>query len=338
MIETVKTLCALNGVSGSEDAVRDYILTRVMPYADKIDTDAMGNVLVFKKGAKDAGKIMLAAHMDEVGLIITHITDEGYLKFSAVGGIDRRVLLGKKVFIGEKALPGIIGVRAIHLVSAEEEKKSPAIDEMYIDIGAPDRDAALKLVSPGDVAAFEGSVYEYGDGWIKAKALDDRMGCAIMIKLIESNLPCDTWFAFTVQEEVGVRGAATAAYALAPDTAIVIEGTTAADFPSVSGEKRITICGDGAVISLMDGGAIYDRKLFAAIRDTADKNGIKWQIKSRVAGGTDAAAIQRAGAGVTVGGLSLPVRNIHSPTSHAKISDIEAIYALITKYLEEYSA
>ena len=229
MLDTIKTLCYLSGVSGSEDEVRDYILERVMPWADKIETDPMGNLLVFKKGARTPDQtVMLAAHMDEVGLIITDVTADGYLKFACVGGIDRRVLVGKRVAIGDNSIPGVIGIKAFHLVKPGEEKEVPKLDQFYIDIGAEDREEALSIIHLGDVAVFDDTVVEFGDGFLKAKALDDRVGCACLIKLIERDLPVDTWFAFTTQEEVGTRGAITAAYRLQPDIALIVEGTTAA--------------------------------------------------------------------------------------------------------------
>ena len=207
MIETLKTLCALPGVSSFEDEVRDYIKGRVVPYADDIRVDAMGNLIVFKKGAKSTGnKLMLCAHMDEVGLIIRSITEEGYLKFACVGGIDRRVLLGKQVVVGERKVPGIIGLKAIHLTTAEERKNVPRLEEYYIDIGAKDKAEVEGLVSLGDCGVFISDIVEFGDRMLKAKAIDDRVGCAVLVKLLEEELPMDCTFVFTVQEEVGTRG------------------------------------------------------------------------------------------------------------------------------------
>ena len=208
MLETLKTLCYLSGPSGYEDEVRDYILERVMPHADEVMTDSMGNLIVTKKGrVAPTKKIMLCAHMDEVGIIITGIDDDGYLRFDFLGGVDRRVVIGKRVYIGKNRIPGVIGIKAYHLVDKEEEKSVPKREEMYVDIGAASKDEAEGLVPLGDYGVFDDSVYEFGEGFIKAKALDDRVGCAYMIKLLESELPCDCTFAFTVQEEIGTRGA-----------------------------------------------------------------------------------------------------------------------------------
>ena len=225
MIQTLKTLCALPGVSSREDRVRDHIRRRVEPYADSVRTDALGNLIVFKRGAKAAGnKLMLCAHMDEVGLMVKSVTDEGCLRFGCVGGIDRRVLLGKRVVVGEKAVPGVIGLKAIHLTTAEERKKVPKLTELYIDIGAKDKEEALAQVELGDVCTFDSDVTEFGDGMLKAKAIDDRVGCAVMMKLLEEDLPIDCTFAFTAMEEVGTRGAFGAAFSVTPEIALVLEG------------------------------------------------------------------------------------------------------------------
>jgi len=339
MLDTLKTLCYLSGVSGAEDEVREYILERVMPYADELSSDAMGNLIVFRKGAAATERrLMLCAHMDEVGLIVTGYTDDGYLRFDCVGGIDRRVLIGKRVYVGADRADGVIGIKAYHLVDKDEEKTAPKTDELYIDIGCTDREQAQKVASLGDRCVFYDSIVEFGDGFLKAKAIDDRVGCAAMIKLIEGSLPCDIYFAFTVQEEVGVRGAKTAAYSVRPDVALVLEGTTATDLPDIDGGKRICRAGDGVVIPFMDGGTIYDRELYAALTRIADENGIKHQTKHRVAGGTDAAAIQRSRAGVRAAAIACAVRNIHSPACVGKISEFEDLLRLAGLFAESFAA
>lgn len=339
MLETVKTLCALSGASGNEDDVRDYILERIMPFSDKITTDAMGNLIVSKKGkVQGSRKVMLCAHMDEVGLIITGIDDEGYLRFDYLGGIDRRVIIGKRVHIGKNRTLGVVGIKAYHLVGKEEEKTVPKREDMYIDIGAKDSDEAKKLVSLGDPAVFEDGIEEFGDGFIKAKALDDRVGCAALIELIESDLPCDCTFVFTVQEEVGTRGAKVAANTVMPDCAIVLEGTTAADLPEVPEGKRICHLGHGLVVPFMDKGTIYSRNLYKIVTQLADNNEIMWQTKTMIAGGTDASVVQRSGIGVDTIAISAPLRNIHSPSSIAKISDFENMPRLTTLLLEKLAA
>ncbi len=329
MINTLKTLCALSGVSSFEDEVRDYIRQRVTPYATDLRVDAMGNLIVLKKGARATGnKLMLCAHMDEVGLIIKSITEDGYLKFGCVGGIDRRGLLGKQVALGEQKVTGVIGLKAIHMTTAEERKKVPKLEEYYIDIGVKSREEAEKLVGIGDCGVFVSDVVEFGDGMLKAKAIDDRVGCAVLVKLLEEDLPMDCTFVFTVQEEVGTRGAFGSAFSVTPEIALVLEGTTAADNPALDESLQVCWPGKGPVLSWMDGGSIYDRGLFELLRDLADRNGLPWQMKHYLAGGTDASAIQRTKSGVRVAGISAAVRYLHAPSSVANISDMEHMLTL----------
>lgn len=334
MLNTIKTLCSLSGVSSAEDEVRSYLIREASPYAEKIQVDAMGSLLIWKKGKKAAGnKLMLCAHMDEVGLMVRWITDEGFLKFDTVGGVDRRVLIGKQVFVGGDRIPGVVGLKAYHLVSAEEEKKIPKLDEFYIDIGAADQEGAEKLVSVGDLAAFSGETVEFGDGMLKAKAIDDRIGCAVMLNLLREELPMDCVFAFTVQEEVGTRGGFGAAYSVTPDIALVLEATTAADAPNTADHKKICSPGKGPVIPFMDGSTVYDREFFELLRKLAEREGIPWQTKHYLSGGTDASAIQRSKEGVRVCAVSAAVRYLHAPSSVASIRDFEQIFTLAKAFI-----
>ena len=335
MLDMLKTLCALPGVSGNEDAVRDYIRREAAPYADELRIDAMGNLIVFKKGlARPKGIVLLAAHMDEVGVIVTEITEKGFLRFAFVGGIDRRVVLGKRVFIGKNAVPGVIGLKPIHLTEDGEEEKVPPLKALYIDIGAQSREEAESLVSLGDFGSFDPTIVEFGDGWLKAKAIDDRVGCAAMLTLLKQELPVDTWFAFTVQEELGTRGAFGAAFSVKPDYALVLEGTTAADLPSQKGGAKVCIPGKGPVLPFMDGGAVYDRGLFERLKALAEANGIPWQTKTYISGGTDASALQKTAGGARVAAISAAVRYIHSPSSVACVRDLPHIPALARLFLD----
>ena len=338
LIDTLKALCALPGVSSHEDAVRDYIRQMIAPYASSIRTDAMGTLIAEKKGTAPGQKsLMLAAHMDEVGLMIHTITDEGYLKFSTVGGIDRRVLIGKRVLVGDNAVPGVIGLKAYHLTSAEEEKSVPKLKDFYIDIGARDGKEAKALVSHGDAAVFDSDVLTFGNGFLKAKAIDDRIGCAVMIELMKRPLPMDCTFVFTVQEEVGTRGAFGAAFSVKPDIALVLEGTTAADLPTMPAHQRVCAPGKGPVVPYMDGGTFYDRELFQLLRTLAKEYDIPWQTKEYVSGGTDAGAIQRSREGVRVAAISAAVRYLHTPSSVAAISDFDHILRLAELFITAVS-
>ncbi len=329
-------LCRLSGISGDEDRVREYIREKAAPYADSMRTDALGNLIVFKKGAKSTGnKLLIAAHMDEVGLIVTRITDDGFLKFDFVGGVDRRVAIGKPVVVGENNIPGIIGLKAIHLVKRDEMRKTPKTDALYIDIGAKNKEEALKLVQPGTYGCFVGDPEEFGDGLLKAKAIDDRVGCAIMLSLLKKDLPMDVTFAFTVQEEVGTRGAFGAAFSVTPEIGLVLETTTAANLPDVEPHRQVCAPGKGPVISYMDGATIYDRPLFEKLRDLAEANDIPWQTKEYIAGGNDARTIQRTKSGVRVAAMSAAVRYLHAPTSVGSMADFENMERLVMLFLND---
>lgn len=335
MLNLLKQLCALSGVSSWEDEVRDFIRTQAQPYADSIRTDAIGNLIVFKKGKKPTGnKLLLSAHMDEVGLMVKKIEEDGTLRFSTVGGIDRRVLLGKRVFVGEKRIPAVVGNKPIHLTTKEDRKSVPKLDQLYLDLGVEKREEAEHLVSLGDVATFDPECMEFGNGMLKAKAIDDRVGCAVLLTLLKEDLPMDCTFVFSAQEEVGTRGAFGYAFSVKPKVALVVEGTTASDIPGTP--EHMTVCapGLGPVIPFMDGGTIYDRGLFELLRRLAEENGIPWQTKHRVAGGTDGRTIQRSRQGVRVAGVAAAVRNIHTPSSVASLADCEEMLKLARLFIQ----
>ena len=272
--------------------------------------------------------------MDEVGLIVTRATEDGFLRFDFVGGVDRRVALGKPVVLGPDKIPGVIGMKAIHMLSAEERKKVPKTEALYLDIGAADKEEALSKVPLGTYGFFVGEPEELGDGLLKAKAIDDRVGCAILLELLKEELPLDVTFAFTAQEEVGTRGAFGAAFSVTPEVALVLETTTAADLPGVEGARRVCAPGRGPVISYMDGGTIYDRSLFETLRRLAEERQIPWQVKEYIAGGNDARTIQRSKAGVRVAALSAAVRYLHAPASVGSLSDFEDMLKLTRAFLE----
>ena len=319
----LKELCLINGTSGDEGKVRDYIITQIKDYCE-YSVDNLGSIIAYKKGRKaPAQKISFNAHMDEVGFIITGITDDGYLRFTSVGGIDSRVCLDRIVTVGKKAVKGVIGDKAFHLLSSDEKDRCPSFDDLLIDIGATSKNEAEQYVSLGDFAYFDCDYVELGNGYIKAKALDDRIGCMLMIELIKSELEYDTVFCFNVQEEVGLRGSKCTSYAVDADIAIVLESTTAADLDGVSGANRVCVLGDGPVISFMDNRTIYDRELFELGFTVAKENNIPAQTKTAVAGGNDAGAIQTSGDGARVMAISLPTRYIHSGASVVKASDID---------------
>lgn len=324
----LKKLCLLNGISGDEHKVCDFIIEQIKDYADVISVDNLGNLLVYKKGKnKPQNKLMLSAHMDEVGLMVTDITSSGYIKFDEVGGIDKRILLGKEVGIGSGNISGVIGVKPIHLAKGDESSEIPSLSDMYIDIGADSREEALKHISYGDSINFISEFTETDDRII-SKALDDRFGCFVLINMIKSELDYDMIFAFVVQEEVGLRGARVAAYSIAPDYALVIESTTAADVPEIDSTKQVCNLSQGAVISVMDRATIYDKELVKEAFECAESIGVKSQYKRAVAGGNDSGAIHQSRGGVRTLAVSLPCRYIHSPSCVADKQDCESVFAI----------
>lgn len=328
-LHLLEKLCRTPGISGREHAVRKLILEEIEPYVDRWDIDGLGNLIVFKKGVqRPKRKVMLSAHMDEVGFIVTHITKEGYLKFADVGGIDPRVAAGRTVTVGEARVPGVIGVKPIHLLKGEEKDKAVPSEELCIDIGAHDQEEALLHVQPGDDVCFE-DFFEAANSRIKAKALDDRAGCMVLISMIRSELPYDLYFTFVVQEEVGLRGACAAAYSVDPDAAIVVEATTAADIAGVDEDRRVCKVGGGAVISFMDRRTIYDREYYDWAFQIAKSQQVKCQAKQAVAGGNDAGAIHIARGGIRTLAVSLPCRYLHSAVSMISEDDLTAVETIV---------
>ena len=330
-MKLLERLCKCNGISGDEGKVRELIIEEIKPYADSITVDNLGNLIVHKQGKNRAkSRLMLSAHMDEVGLMVTDITSDGYLKFDEVGGIDRRVLLGKSVTVGMNRINGVIGVKPIHLCKGDEVGRISELSEMYIDIGADSKENAVEYIKYGDSIDFVSDFNVTADS-ITSKALDDRFGCLVLIELIRCELEYDMDFAFVVQEEVGLRGAKVAAYTVDPEFALVIETTTAADVPEIDENKQVCNLSDGAVISVMDRRTIYDKEMIALAFDCAEKTNIKAQYKRAVAGGNDAGVIHSSRSGVRTLAVSLPCRYLHSPNCVVNKQDCENMLKLVSE-------
>ena len=328
MKELLKELCLADGVSGDEGTVRELIINRIKDVCD-FRVDNLGSIICFRKGRKPAPKkLMICAHMDEVGFMITSVRNDGTLSFGCVGGIDPSVIIGRQVRVGKERINGVVGSTAVHNLSKEQREKAPETDSLYIDIGAADKAEAEKYVSPGDCAYFSSEFTELGTR-IKSKALDDRAGCAMMIELIREEPEYDTYFVFNVQEEIGLRGSAASAFAVAPDYAIVLEATTAADIDGAAGAKRVCELGRGPVVSFMDRHTIYDKELYRLAFDIAKEEGLPCQTKTMIAGGNDAGAIHVSGRGVRTIAVSLPCRYLHSPSSVIESADLESTYRLV---------
>ena len=334
MLDLLKQLCMLDGTSGHENAVRDYIISQLngAPYR----VDALGNLIVEAKGKQPAkNKVMLCAHMDEVGVTATFIKSDGAVKFSTVGGISPAVLLGRQVRF-EGGAVGVIGVKPVHLCGEEEKNALPDAADMAIDLGADTREQAEALVRPGDTAVFTSEYTMMGDK-ILSKAIDDRAGCAIMLDMIRKGVAYDTVFCFNVQEEVGLRGAAVSAFSVAPDYALVLEATTAADIIDAPEEKQVCVLGRGPAISFMDNATVYDPALFKKALALAEENGIPAQPKTMVAGGNDAGSVHKSRAGLRTLTVSVPCRYIHSASCVCDKNDVLATRQLAEK-LNEYFA
>lgn len=323
LLEEMKELTRLRGISGCEDEVRDWIIGKLEGRCDSYRVDNMGNLIAHKKGkAKGEKKVLFSAHMDEVGFLITHVTKEGMLHFATVGGVTPAVTAGRPVRIGKNAVPGVIGTRPIHLVTEEEGKEYAKIEDMRIDIGAKDKEEALKLISLGDQATFIGPWKELGEGSVLARAIDDRAGCALLLDLMAEDLPYDCTFAFVVQEETGCAGSKAVAFQERPDIAVAVESTTAGDLPTAPEDRQVCRVGAGPVISFMDKGTIYPWDLYRKAAGIAEAAGIPWQTKEGVFGGNDARSYASSAGGAKVLAVSLPVRYLHSANTLVNKKDI----------------
>lgn len=338
LVERLKELTRLDGVSGNEKPVREYLIRLVKDHVDKFWVDATGNLITYKKGLAGGPKVMLAAHMDEVGLMITGINTDGLLKFQTIGGIEPRVLVGKRVRIGESKVPGVIGYKPIHLQSPADRKAAVNKKSLTIDIGAKDREQAEQSVEIGDAVAFSYDPVEFGDHKLMGKALDDRSGCAVLAELLKNDYPFDLYGCFTVQEEVGLKGAKTASYAVNPDIAIVLEGTTCYDVTGTSEHMMSTWLGKGPALTIMDRAVINDRALLAFVTRLADRGKIPWQYKKTISGGTDAGRIQVSREGVKVVTMAVPCRYIHTPTSILDTRDFIHLLKLADETLKNLPA
>lgn len=325
----LKELCEINGASGREEKVREYILDKIGGKC-RCRVTPLGCIIAEYKGGKTPeSKLMISAHMDEVGLIVTGINSDGTLDINCVGGVDADAVIGRTVVL-ENGLYGSVGAKPVHHLSEDERKTPPKFGSLYIDIGAQDRSEAEKHVSPGDYAYFTCGYDISDDNFIRSKAIDDRAGCAVMLAMIlENALKYDCTFTFVTQEEIGLRGARTAAFEVVPDYALVIEATTAADIPLSSGDKKCCILGNGPVVSYMDRSTVYDRGLYALSKRIAEENGINWQTKTLIAGGNDSGAIHISRGGVKTCAVSVPCRYLHTPCCVINEKDYFDSFALV---------
>ena len=338
-ISLLSNICEAPGVPGYESKIRDLIINEVTPLVDDISVDNMGNVFALKKGNRNPEnkKIMIGAHMDEIGFMVTYIDDQGFLRFTTLGGFDPKTLTAQRVIVhGREDIVGVMGTKPIHVMTAEEKTKLPKLQDYYIDLGMG-KEEVERLVSVGDPITRERQLIEMGD-CVNCKSIDNRVSVFVLMETLRrlENHPYDVYGVFTVQEEVGIRGANVAAHQINPDFGFGLDTTIAYDLPGAQPHEKVTSLGEGAAIKIMDAMTICDYRMVDYMKKTAEKHKIKWQTEILVAGGTDTAGIQRMGKnGAISGAVSIPTRHLHQVIEMANKKDIEASIELLSKCLEE---
>jgi endoglucanase len=333
-IQLLERLCNACAVSGDEGEVRAIVLEQVRPQAGEVKVDALGSVLVTRQGSDENPlRVMIAAHMDEVGFMLTAEDGDGVFRFDPVGGIDERLLVGKPVLVGREHVPGVIGAKPVHLTTPEERSRTISLDTLRIDVG-PGNGGKVKV---GDRAAFATAFSRLGPS-LRAKALDNRLGVATLIELVKhAPANIDLLAAFTVQEEVGLRGASAAGFALNPDLAVIVDSTPANDLPTWDGTENSVYnsrLDAGPAIYLADGSTLSDPRLVRHLIATAENHGIPYQIRQPGGGGTDAGAIHRVRAGIPSISVSVPGRYAHTPAGLARLADWQNTFSLLLAALE----
>ncbi|MCL1998075.1 MAG: hypothetical protein FWG65_04825 [Turicibacter sp.] len=326
----LEKLTAACGLPGFEDEVRNLIKAELEGHVDELKIDRMGNLIATKNSNAKGQHIALSAHMDEVGLCVKSIEKDGTIKFAS-WGVDPRILPSTHVFVGKEKVPGVIGIKPIHL--EDDTSATVKIDSLYIDIGCDKKEDTEKHTSPGDFVAFESGYVEFGEHKVKTKALDDRVGCAAIIETLKSDLPNKMTGIFCTQEEVGLRGSAVAAKALRADLVINIEGTICADLEGIDPQDHVTTQGAGPCLSLADRSSIYQTKYLDEIVAVADQHKIPWQYRRSGMGGTDSGRYHTAHTGTPCIGIAVPCRYIHSAVSTMDKRDYENLNRLIQAYI-----
>ncbi len=348
----LRELSLLFGPSGYECEVTEAIERALPSLCDSYVRDRMGNLIALIRmgnpSAENRRRVMISAHTDEVGVMITELCEDGLLRFDTVGGIDVSVLEGRKVVLGDKEhrISGVIASKAIHHKEKKDRNTPTKMSKLFIDIGAQSREEAARYVSVGTVGTFDSEFYRFGkDGaFVKSKALDDRMGCAAMISVMSSlmrerpDADLDLYFCFTVREEIGLSGAKVAAERIAPELAIVLESTAVADLPETEDAKRVAELGRGGALSVMDRSTIYDRDFLTFARWVAEEKEIPVQLKKYVSGGNDAGSIHKSGVGVRTLALSVPTRYLHSPACVASVEDYHSVTRLVEAMLRSMTS
>ena len=336
-VDLLKTICETPGAPGFEDRVRSLVLKEIQAFTDDIEIDNMGNIIALKKGKSNHKSVMIGAHMDEIGFIVTHVDTNGFLKFHTLGGFDPKTLTSQRVIVhGKKDVLGVMGSKPIHVMTPEEKNKVPKITDYYIDLGLP-KEEVDKLIEVGNPITRERELIEMGD-CINCKSLDNRIAVFILIETLKKlKTPAyDTYAVFTVQEEVGIRGAQVATQKIKPNFGFGLDTTIAYDVPGAAEHEKITSLGDGVAIKIMDASTICDHRMVTYMKMTAEKHKIKWQNEILTAGGTDTANIQRMTPGGSIAGaFSIPTRHIHQVIEMVHKKDVSNCIALMQNCLNE---
>ncbi|WP_339925876.1 M42 family metallopeptidase [uncultured Cyclobacterium sp.] len=339
-VALLKEICELPGAPGFEKKIRDFIVEKAGKLVDEISIDNIGNVTAIKRGVRnpDSKRVMVAAHMDEIGFIVTHIDDNGFIRFHTLGGFDPKTLTAQRVIIHgkEKDMMGVMGTKPIHVMTTEEKSKLPKITDYFIDLGM-DKAEVEKWIQVGDPITRERDLVEMGN-CVNCKSIDNRISVFILLEALRTlEAPAyDVYATFTVQEEVGIRGAQVSAHTIDPDFGIALDTTIAFDLPGAAAHEKITELGKGTAIKIMDSSAICDYRMVAFMKETATKNNIPFQTEILTAGGTDTAGVQRMGRrGAIAGAISIPTRHLHQVIEMANKSDVLASIQLLKASLEE---
>ena len=335
----LKQTCEIAGAPGFEKRIRDFVVEQVTPLVDEVSVDNLGSVVAIKRGSNnpEGKRVMVAAHMDEIGFIVTHIDDSGFIRFHTLGGFDPKTLTAQRVIVhGTQDLIGVMGSKPIHVMSQEERAKMPKTTDYFIDMGRS-KEEVEKYIKVGDPITRDRELIEMGD-CVNCKSIDNRVAVFILLEALKTlgEVPYDVYAVFTVQEEVGLRGANVAAHTINPDFGIALDTTIAYDVPGAAAHERITELGRGTAIKIMDGMTICDYRMVDFMKKTADAKGIAWQPEILPAGGTDTAGVQRMGKqGAIAGAISIPTRHLHQVIEMAHTGDIDLSIQLLKACLEE---
>ena len=336
-ISLLKAICEVAGAPGFESRIRDLVIKEVKPLVDDLEVDNLGNVYAIKKGIRNPGglKVMIAAHMDEIGFIVTHIDDKGFLRFHTLGGFDPKTLTAQRVIVhGKEDLIGVMGSKPVHVMTPEEKQKLPKTTDYFIDLGMTKKEVD-RYISVGDPVTRERELVEMGD-CVNCKSIDNRVSVFVLIEALRTlkESPYDVYGVFTVQEEVGIRGANVAAHKINPDFGIGLDTTIAFDLPGAQEHEMVTRLGNGAAVKIMDGMTICDYRMVDFMKNTAEKHKINWQPEILTAGGTDTAGLQRMGKdGAISGAISIPTRHLHQVIEMASKDDIAQCIRLLNACL-----